>query len=477
MSKKKLNIKNKKPKVNDEEWSIQKSTALYGINNWGANYFSINDQGNIDVHPERPHNENSASADLYEIVDGLLERGLRLPILVRFPDIVNSRIKLLADCFNNAIKEYRYGGHYRGVYPIKVNQQRHLVDEIVQGGLESHLGLECGSKPELLICLSLMNNPNALIICNGFKDYKYIETALLSLKLGKNTIIVVDRMAEIQLIIDAAEKLNIKPRIGFRCRLNKRATGRWAETAGARAKFGLTPSEMVKAIDTLRENDLLDSLELLHFHMGSQIPSIQSVKTSIREGARFYSELKVLASNLKYIDVGGGLGVDYDGSGKSDSSTNYHEQEYANDVVGIIQEVCDEKNIEHPNIVTESGRSLVAHSTALVFNVLGKSSAKVDEESIFTSPKDSPVVKDLKDILDHLSVDNVNESYNDLIEKRRDTLQMFTYGVLDIEQRAKAEDLYWAAAAKIVDITRDNKDYEDIFYSLEKELSDTYYCN
>ena len=456
-------------------WNREKSSELYGLDYWGAGYFAINEQGNIAVTPK---GDAGPQLDLHSLVEDLYERGIQPPILIRLPDLVQKRIEVMSSCFHSAINESGYKGQYTGVYPIKVNQQSHLVKEIVEFGKLSKLGLECGSKPELLIALALMDTPNALLICNGFKDEEYIETALLSQKLGKQTLLVVDRMAELEMILKAAEKLDITPRIGFRAKLNSKGSGKWVETSGARSKFGLTPSEIVSGIQHLKEKNKLSCLELLHFHAGSQIPSIQAIKDSLKEAARLYTEIAAMGANMKYIDVGGGLGVDYDASnGKSESSTNYTEQEYANDVVDILQSLCDEKGIEHPNIITEAGRALVAHTSVLVFNVLGSNEVARHDCNFDVTQSDSRLVRDLYEMYQGLDAQNLNEYYNDLIEKKRDTMNMFSYGVLDLSQRAKADDLYWALATKMVKIAKATEDAEDIFWELEKELSDTYFCN
>lgn len=457
-----------------EDWNARKSAELYGINYWGSQYFRVNEAGHVEVTPA---GSQGPALDLFHLVEDLRERGIRVPILLRFPDIVRSRVDLLNRCFARAIEDNRYSGKFCGVYPIKVNQQRYLVEEIVEFGQNHTVGLEAGSKPELMVCLAMMDTPNALIICNGFKDEDYIEMALISQKLGRHTVIVVDRYSELKTIIDAGKRLDIKPKIGFRTKLNTPSAGRWAETAGAKSKFGLTPSEIVRGIEYLKSENALDCLELLHFHVGSQVPSIQSIKAAIKEGARVYTELHAMGATVKYVDVGGGLGVDYDGSGKSDSSTNYSEQEYANDIVSTLQSICDEKRVPHPNIVTESGRALVAHSSLLVFDVLGVNEVQIRDPQLPNMDKDSRLVQDLGEIFKSVTRENINEYYNDLIEKRRDTLQLFTYGVLSLEQRAKAEDLYWAIATKMVSLAKDNKEAEDIYYALEQELSDTYYCN
>ena len=454
-------------------WSVEQSAALYGINSWGAGYFRINPSGNVEIAAAR----EQQGLDLYKLVQDLRERGVRPPILIRIPNLVQNRVELISRCFANAIHESAYKGQYHGVYPIKVNQQRHLLEEIVDFGKQNRLGLECGSKPELLIALAFMETPDAVIVCNGFKDVEYVETALLSLKLGRQTFIVVDRVAELSIIINAAKKLNVQPRIGFRAKLNTQGSGKWTESSGARSKFGLTPSEIVAAVEVLKRENMLHCLELFHFHIGSQVPSIQSIKASIKEASRFFTELYALGANVRYIDVGGGLGVDYDGSGKSDSSTNYSEQEYANDVVSIIQAICDERNVPHPNIISESGRALVAHSSLLVFDVLGYNEVRKNSLPFAIDKKDSLLVKDLYYIYEHVSPKNINEFYNDLIEKKNDTLQLFSFGGLSLEQRAKAEDLYWAIATKMTNIAKDTPDAEDIYWNLQKELSDTIFCN
>ncbi len=456
-------------------WDNKKSTKLYGINNWACGYYRINNDGHVEV---TPYGEDGPSLNLFELTRDLYDRGITPPILIRLPDVVKARVDLLANCFQKAIEDCNYKGSYQGVFPIKVNQQSHLIQEIVDFGKERRLGLECGSKPELLIALALMDTEDALIICNGFKDVEYIETALLSQKLGRNTYIVIDRFEELSMVIDAAKKLNIKPKIGFRAKLNAQGSGKWIESSGAKSKFGLTSSEIIFGVEILKREEMLDSLELLHFHIGSQITSIQSIKSSLKEAVRFYTELFSLGAKPRFLDVGGGLGIDYDGSGGStDNSTNYDEQEYANDVVSIIQSICEEKNVPAPNIVTEAGRSLVAYSSILIFNVVGENRVAKPNIDVKITEKDSRIVKELFEIYNDLNPDNLNEYYNDLLEKKRDTMNMFSYGVLNLEQRAKAEDLHWAITTKMVKIAKESKDSQDIFWELENELSDTYYGN
>ena len=456
------------------DWNSEKSAALYGINNWGSGYFRANPNGHIQVTPE---GAQGRSVDLYELTQDLLERGIRVPIMIRFPDIIKARVELLHGCFQKAFTDHGYKGQFCGVYPIKVNQQKHLVQELVHFGEDLQLGLECGSKPELLVVLALMNTPNAVIICNGFKDAEYIETAILAQKLGRNTIIVVDRKDELNLIIQCAKKFNARPKIGFRAKLNTQGAGKWVDSSGARSKFGLTSVEIVEGVETLKKEGMIDCLELLHFHIGSQVPSIASIKSSLKEGARFFTELYALGAGLKYIDVGGGLGVDYDGTGNSDSSINYSEQEYANDIVSTLQALCDEKGIPHPHIVTESGRALVAHHSVLIFNVLGVNDLHRPEPPRPVVKTDPSIMQDLQYIYEKVNKDNIHECFNDLAQAKQDTLQLFTYGVLSLPQRAWCESMYFSIATKMFKIAKVTPDTEDINAKMSQELCDTYFCN
>lgn len=455
-------------------WSPEKSAELYGINNWGNGYFRVNNNGNVSI---TPMGSSGASVDLYDLTQDLLDRGIRVPIMIRFPEIMKSRVELLNGCFAKAIADHNYKGEYKGVYPIKVNQQRHLVQELVKYGQQYKMGLEAGSKPELLVVLALMDNKDALIICNGFKDWEYIETAILSQKLGRNTIIVVDRKEELKMIVDVAKKFNVRPKIGFRAKLNTQGAGKWVDSSGARSKFGLTASEIVEGVAFLKDEGMIDCLELLHYHIGSQVPQIQSIKSSLKEGARFYVELFKMGAGLKYLDVGGGLGVDYDGSGNSDSSINYSEQEYANDIVSVLQTLCDEHKVPHPSIVTESGRFLTAHHSVLVFNVLGVNNLHRQEPPRPADKKDPSIMQDMQYTFEKVNRDNMNECFNDLEVAKQETLQLFTYGVLTLEQRAWCEDMYFAIATKMLALAKDNPDYENIIAVLGKELCDTYYSN
>lgn len=458
-------------------WTPQDSKKLYSINKWGQPFFDVNSRGNMTVSTNNK-DPKAKTIDLFHLTTDLQDRGVRLPLLIRFPDILKSRIKSLDTCFNNAITDNSYEGKFIGVYPVKVNQEKHLVEDIVKIGSQFNLGLECGSKPELLIALSKMKTPNGLIICNGFKDKDYIETALLSRKLGRKTIIVVDRFSELQFIIDISKKHEIKPFIGLRGKLSTQGAGRWAESSGNKSKFGLTPSEIVRAIKTLKNEEMLDSLELLHFHIGSQVPSIQSIKSSLKEGARFFAEFFSLGASPKYIDVGGGLGVNYDGSGSSDSSIDYSDQEYANDVVYTIKSICDEKSISHPDIITESGRALVAHTSLLIFDVLGSNNIQTAQEVEPVSSKDHQVLRDLADISKHLSKDNAKEAFNDLSQIKRDVLQLFTYGVLSLKQRAAAEEFINNIYIQLRELVSKHTDvFADMIHEIDSILCEIYFCN
>ncbi len=468
-----------KRNISSQEWTTQDTEELYGINSWGHSYFRVNKKGTIDV---TPFGQKGSSVDLRELVEDLEDRGIRSPILIRFPDIVRARINLLKECFERAIKEYEYKGSYQGVYPVKVNQQKHLLKNIINQKNVARIGLECGSKPELLVALSLANDPDALIICNGFKDEKYIETTLLAKKLGHNIIVVIDRFIELRMIIEKAKEMGITPSIGFRFKLNAKGSGKWVDSSGARSKFGLTPKEVVSGIEILKENKMLEALELCHFHIGSQINAIQSIKSSLKEGTRIFTEVCKMGANIKYIDVGGGLGVDYDGTKGSDNSINYSEQEYANDVVFTIQVICTEKGVPHPTIITESGRSLVAHHSVLIFNALGKNEVSRFPHPELPEKSEHRIIRELYDISQNIVIENIHESYHDLIQLKNDILQLFSYGYFSLVQRAKAEELVWYGLTKMRDILQKNSealDYstEELLDHLEHELSDTIFCN
>ena len=456
-------------------WTIDDSLELYSVAAWGSDFFAINGAGHVAV---RPRGEAGPEIDLRELVSDLEQRGQHTPLLIRFSDILASRVRGLAGAFRHAIEEHEYGGRYRGVYPIKVNQQRPVVEEIVQYGSDLGVGLEAGSKPELLIALALLDTPDALIICNGYKDRAYIETALLAQKLGRTPVIVIDRFEELDLVIKTSSELGIRPHLGVRARLTSRGSGKWVESTGDRSKFGLSAHEIVSAIERLRAEDMLDCLELLHFHIGSQITAIRAHKDAQAEAGRVFVGLHELGARPHLLDVGGGLGVDYDGS-RTDfhSSKNYSTQEYANDVVASVQKACDEAGVAHPDLITESGRSMVAHHSVLVFDVLGVSGIHSGPPPEPVSEDDPKVLQSLAKILETACEENVLESYHDALQLKEDAASMFTLGYLDLRGRARVDRLYWSCCERILTIVRGMAHVPEDLQNLEQSLADIYYGN
>ncbi|MGQ0614759.1 MAG: biosynthetic arginine decarboxylase [Planctomycetaceae bacterium] len=461
--------------MNQHPWSVRDSHDLYSVSAWGSGFFSVGEAGNVVVHPKRAE---GASIDLKLLVDDLLRRGYELPLLLRFSDILSSRVREISECFEKAIQEYGYKGSYRGVYPIKVNQQRHIVEELLACGRPWHLGLEVGSKPEMLVALAVMEDAEGLILCNGYKDEAYVETALLSQKLGRTTVLVVDRFRELELILRVARRIGVRPNIGVRAKLQARGAGRWAESTGGRSKFGLTASEIVEAARLLKAEGMLDCLQLLHFHIGSQIPAIRVFKEALREASRIFVELHALGAQMRFFDVGGGLAVDYDGSNTNfHSSMNYSVQEYANDVVSVIAEACDALGVPHPILVTESGRALVAHHAVLVFNVLDTNEILVKEKPEEPAENDHEVVQKLYETWKSISRRQLLEPYHDAIQLRDEASQHFTLGYLDLVGRARAERLFNACCAKLHKHLREVGKVPEELEGLEQALADTYYCN
>jgi arginine decarboxylase len=456
-------------------WTVKDSHELYNVGGWGRDFFRINDAGHIEVTPAGP---GSHPIDLKELVDDLRERGLNLPLLIRFSDILRYRVEQLAGSFQQAIAENDYKGSYRGVYPIKVNQQRHVVEELIDYGRPFNLGLEAGSKPELLVALALQENPEALILCNGYKDRAYIETALLAQKLGRKVVITIDRHAELETILSASRDLGIKPLIGVRARLSTKGAGKWVESTGDRSKFGLTTAEMVATVERLRAEGMLDSLQLLHFHIGSQITAIRAIKDALREASRIFVELHALGANMRYLDCGGGLGVDYDGSQTNfHSSVNYTLQEYASDIVSQVAEACNTMGVPHPDIVTESGRALVAHHSVLIFNVLDTNQMLVGQIPDTLAEDEHRVIQQLYETYAGISRKNFQEAYHDALTLKEEAITAFNLGILDLKARARVEQLFYATVEKILKIVRDLPYVPDELEGLEKHLSDTYYCN
>jgi arginine decarboxylase len=456
-------------------WTPADSLDLYNIRGWGNDYFSVDSRGNMIVHPG---GHGTPAIDLKELVDEVRERGIGLPLLIRFSEIIKARVVELNEAFGRAIAEYGYKGAYRGVYPIKVNQDRYLVERLVEYGRPYHFGLEAGSKPELLAVMAMLDDEDALVICNGYKDEEYIETALLASKLGRHVILVVEKPSELPLIRQMSQRMGVRPRIGVRSRLSARGAGHWEASGGDRSKFGLSGRDLLDAVAYMRENDLLDSFELLHFHLGSQISSIRSVKDALREASQVYVNLVQMGAPLGYLDVGGGLGVDYDGSQTNfTSSLNYTLQEYANDIVFGILEVCDSRGVPHPTIVSESGRATVAHHAVLIIDVLGTA-----EFSVGKLPRKPPAdaelpLRNLFETYREVSRKNLLESYHDAISYRDECQSLFNLGHLSLENRGLAEDLFWATCQKILRITRTLPQVPEDLEGLERTLADTYFCN
>ncbi len=456
-------------------WTVKDSLELYNVPGWGRDFFSINSAGRVEVAPA---GSGSPKIDLKELVDDLRSRGLNLPFLIRFSDILKARVQQLCGSFQQAIAENEYKGNYRGVYPIKVNQQRHVVEELVEYGRPYNLGIEAGSKPELLVALALQENPDALILCNGYKDKAYIETALLAQKLGRHVIIIMDRVAEMEMVLAAAAELGIRPVVGVRARLSTKGAGKWVESTGDRSKFGLTTAEIVATVERLRSEGMLDCLQLLHFHIGSQISAIRAVKDALQEASRIYVELHALGANMRFIDCGGGLGVDYDGSQTNfHSSVNYTLQEYASDIVSQVAEACNAEGVPHPDIVTESGRALVAHHSVLVFNVLGTNEILGGQIPESLARDEHRVIQNLYETYAGVSRKNFLEAYHDALQIKEEAINAFKLGILDLKARARVEELFWATCERILKIVRDLPYVPDDLEGLERQLSDTYYCN
>jgi arginine decarboxylase len=456
-------------------WTIRDSLDLYNVLNWGSGFFAINDAGDVAV---RPKTGDERSIDLLELVENLGRRGVHTPLLIRFNDILDSRVRGLNGCFREAIEELDYRGTYRGVYPIKVNQQRHVVEGLIEFGAPEKMGLEAGSKPELLIALAQLDTPGALIICNGYKDRAYVETALLAQRLGRTPIIVIDRFNEIDLVLKTSRELGIRPQLGIRVRLSTKGAGRWVESTGDHSKFGLSSMEIVAAIDRLAEEDMLDCVELMHFHIGSQITAARAHKEALSEASRIFVGLHEMGASPTLIDVGGGLGADYDGSRTNfHSSKNYSMQEYANDVVWFIQESCDVANIPHPDIVTESGRALTAHHSVLIFDILGVNEALNGSQPDQVTDDDPKVPRDLAEVWSDTSIEDVQESYHNALLLKEEASMMFSLGYLDLRGKARAEHLFAKCCEKILELLRELPEVPEDLSDFETGLADTYYGN
>jgi arginine decarboxylase len=458
-------------------WTIRDAQELYNISGWSNGYFEINQQGNVALTEKATQNR---SVDIKRVVDDLVRRGLSMPLLLRFTDILHQRILEIQSAFDEKIQELGYRGRYQSVMPIKVNQQRHVVEELVHFGKKYGLGLEAGSKPELLVALAHMDQQDGIIICNGYKDEAYVETALLAERLGRKPLIIVDRYAELELIINAARRLGIKPNIGVRTKISTKGSGRWAESGGETAKFGLTSRELVRVVERLREVEMLDRLVCLHFHIGSQVTAIRPIKDALNEAVRIFANLYKMGAPLAYIDVGGGLAIDYDGSRSNfHASKNYSLEEYAADIVYAVGSTLEAQGIPHPTIISESGRALVAHHALLVFNVLGQTEENPEDrfEPLPPSDGEHSIIQDLREIASTITRKNYQEAYHDALQLKEDALSLFRHGILDLTSRAKAEDLFWRIAKRIWNIVRDLEYVPDELKGLERALCDTYFCN
>lgn len=457
-----------------KSWTIEDSEKLYRIQGWGEPYFSINAAGHVTVSPK---GDRGGSLDLFELVESLRQRNLGLPLLIRFSDILEDRIERLNACFAKAIARYKYPGTYQGVFPVKCNQQRHLVEDLVRFGQAYQFGLEAGSKPELMIALATLKTPNSLLICNGYKDQEYIDTALLATRIGHKPVIVLEQLEEVQLVIDASRRLGIEPVLGVRAKLSTKGTGRWGTSTGDRAKFGLTISEILTCVDQLREAGMLNSLQLLHFHIGSQISAIGVIKDAIREASQIYVELSALGAKMQYLDVGGGLAIDYDGSKTNFyASKNYNMQNYANDIVAEVKEACEARQISVPTLVSESGRAIASHQSVLIFDVLGTSDV-LSEAPEPPQEREHLIIRNLWDTYSQIGIENYQEAYHDAIQFNEEAKSLFGFGYLSLTQRARAEQLYWACCQKILEIVRTQDYVPDDLEDLEKTMASIYYVN
>ncbi len=457
------------------KWRIEDSAELYNINGWGLKYFSINDKGHVAVTPR----EGSASVGLKELMDELQVRDVTSPVLLRFPDILDNRIEKISKCFQQAADEYGYTAKNFIIYPIKVNQMRQVVEEIVSHGKKFNIGLEAGSKPELHAVLAINTDENSLIICNGYKDENYVELALLAQKMGRRIFLVVEKLNELRLIADISKRLKIRPNIGIRIKLASSGSGKWEESGGDGSKFGLNSSELLEALDFLEKAKMTDCLKLIHFHIGSQITKIRRIKNALKEASQFYVQLQNMGFHVEFVDIGGGLGVDYDGtrSSSSESSMNYSIQEYVNDSVSALVDACAKNNLPQPNIITESGRSLTAHHSVLVFEVLETTSLPIWDEKEELGENPHELVDELYKIWDNMNQPRLLESWHDALQIREEALDLFGLGLLDLRTRAQIEQLFWSVAREVNEIASDMKHAPEELRKISKLLPDKYFCN
>jgi arginine decarboxylase len=462
--------------IDKQQWTIEDSRELYNVEGWGIGYFNVNEKGHVIVHPTK---DEARGIDLYEFALDMEAQGIQLPLLLRFSDILRTRIETLTQKFQNAIREFGYEGNYTTVYPIKVNQQRHVVEEIAEFGRPFGVGLEVGSKPEMMAVLALSERTDHIIVCNGYKDEEYVRLALMGQKLGHKVLIVVEKISEVDVILRVAADMGVEPTLGVRIKLSTAGAGKWSQSAGEKSKFGLNSAQLIKVLEKLEAAGKTDVLKLIHFHLGSQIPDIRNIKLGMAEVARYYVELRQLGIEVEYVDVGGGLGVDYDGSrSNAQASVNYSIQEYANDIIYALAEECRENVVPMPHVISESGRALTAHHALLLINVVDLETQAPDVPSNGAADDDHPIVQELAATFRELGERNVRETYHDASFAKEQMQSHFNSGTMSLRERAMAERYWLAIVNRVAALAaKDPEEYEDILPELEGVLIDRYFCN
>ncbi len=457
------------------KWRIEDSTELYNVNGWGLKYFSINDKGHVQVTP-RP---GCYPVDIKDILEELKLRDVSAPLLLRFPDILDDRIRKISSCFQTASEQYQYKGDSFVVYPIKVNQMRQVVEEIVSHGNKYNIGLEAGSKPELTAVLGVSTSSDSIVVCNGYKDEDYVELALLAQKMGRRIYLVVEKLNELKLITDVARRLDIRPNVGIRIKLTSSGSGKWEESGGDVSKFGLNSSELLDALEYLEKEGMADCLKLIHFHIGSQITKIRRIKNALREAMQFYVQLSKMGFNIEFVDIGGGLGVDYDGtrSSRGENSMNYSVQEYVNDAVSSLVDACEKNGLAHPNLIAETGRSLTAHHSILIIETLETTHLPKWKDDAELPPDSHELAVELYNIWENINPSRVFEDWHDAIQIREEALDRFSLGLLDLKTRAQIEKLFWSVARDVNSIARSMKHPPEELRKVERMLPEKYFCN
>ncbi|MDO9180857.1 MAG: biosynthetic arginine decarboxylase, partial [Bacteriovorax sp.] len=463
-------------KIVNIPWSKEEADDVYHISRWGDGYFDINGEGHLCVLPNQ--DENGPRIDIAEVVEEMKAQNIPFPIVVRFHDILRSQVKVINETFRDVIKEANYNGQYKGVYPIKVNQMREVVEEIVDAGAPYDYGLEAGSKPELLSVLAFNDNINALTVLNGYKDEDYLRLALLGNKLGRKVIVVIEKFSELHKLLKLSREMNIEPMIGLRAKMAVKGSGKWSDSGGEKAKFGLTIAEMLTAVQILKDEGSINSLKLFHFHIGSQVTDIRTIKEVMREGGRIFAKLSQLGAPLEYFDVGGGLGVDYDGSqSTNDSSVNYKLHDYASDIVYILKEICDAEKVPHPNIVSESGRAITARHSCVITNVIDKIETSFTDFETNKVEGEHSLVSNMRELFDSLNIENAQEIYNDALDTKKECLNAFRLGILKLEERASLETLFWKITKKISSLLPEMEFIPDNLYDIDQGIAPQYLCN